>query len=94
MSPDKQARAEALRAHLSAHAPEVAEFLDLMKGEFGATVLYVNAAGVEQGKEPAPGLKPYLPLPASTWAYGVGQTAGDLYMPAVQKQKKVRRARR
>lgn len=74
MSPDKEARAAALRAHLLKEAPEIAAFLDEMKDDFGAKVLYVNAAGVEQGKEPEPGIKPYAPLPSSTWAYGVGES--------------------
>lgn len=93
MSPDREARAAALRAHLKQEAPDIAAFLDEMKADFGARVLYVNAAGVEQGTEPEPGLRPYAPLPVSTWAYEVGKSPGDGYKPAVQTQKKGRRSR-
>jgi hypothetical protein len=94
MSPDRQARAAALRAHLEQHAPEISSFLDEMKADFGATVLYVSAAGVEQGREPEPGVQPYFPLPASTWKYGVGESPGAAYKTAAQQQKKGRRVKR
>lgn len=94
MSPDRQARAAALRAHLEQTAPDVASFLDEMKRDFDAKVVYVNAAGVEQGVEPGPGIRPHVPLPDSTWPYKVGESAKDHYKTAAQKQKSGRRARR
>lgn len=90
MSPDKEARAAALRAQLKAVAPEMYDFMDEMKRDFGATVIFVEAPGIQQGKAPEPGIVPHVPLPAATWPYKVGESARDLYKPNVQTQRKGR----
>lgn len=63
-----------LRKQLLVEQPAMCAFLDQMKDEFGAVVLFVSAPTIEKGKEPASGLRPYAPLPDSTWSYKVGQS--------------------
>jgi hypothetical protein len=77
----KAARATELRAQLSASEPALLAFLEAMKADFGAVVLYVQAPGVEEGREPAPGVQPYVPLPASTWPYKPGQSPPQIKAP-------------
>jgi len=71
---DKAARAAALRVQLQAVAPEMLAFMDQMKEGFDAKVVYVEAPGIKEGKEPEPGLIPHVPLPDSTWGYEPGQS--------------------
>lgn len=74
VSQDRAARAAELREQLSREQPEMLAFMDEMKRDFGASVLYVKTDGIETGKEPAPGTAPYAPLPGSTWPYAVGES--------------------
>ena len=64
----------ALREQLLVEQPQLCKFLDVMKAEFDSVVLYVSAPGIERGKEPAPGVRPYVPVSPDTWDYKVGQS--------------------
>ena len=75
MSPDKEARAAALRAQLKAVAPDMLDFMEMAKNGFDAKVVFVEAPGIKMGKEPEAGVVPNIPLPADTWDYEVGKTA-------------------
>ena len=66
--------AEELRTGLAIHAPEMLAFLQEMKDDFGAKVLFVEAGPITAGTEPEAGVKPTTFLPASTWPYAVGKS--------------------
>ncbi len=87
MSPDKEARAAALRVQLEKESPTMLAFMEQMKREFGAVVLHVKTPSIEVGKPLEPGITPHVPLPADTWPYKVGESAAGYYSGA----KKARR---
>ena len=90
-APDRAARAAALRAQLAVVAPNLLAFMEDMKENCDATVLYVEAPGIEQGKKvEMDGVQPYIPLSPETWPYKVGQSVGDLYKHKTQTMKKGR----
>jgi len=74
-----------LRQQLLVEQPAMCKFLDEMKEDFGAVVLFVSTPTLERGKEPGPGMRPYIPLPESTWPYKVGGTPTK---PAKKKARK------
>ncbi len=90
MSPDRAARAAALREQLSREEPEMFAFMESMKNDFNATVLYVKTPTVEAGTEPEPGVQPYFPLPASTWPYAVGESPRSAGKPVTVKRRRAR----
>jgi hypothetical protein len=63
-----------IRQQLSVEQPQLCKFLDDMKAGFDSVVLYVSAPGIEAGKEPPAGVKPYIPVSPTTWDYEVGQS--------------------
>jgi len=66
--------ADELRKKLSAEDPKLFSWMDTMKEQFGAKVLYVETPTINVGKEPTEGVKPYATLPDSTWHYKPGES--------------------
>jgi hypothetical protein len=66
----------ALREQLLIEQPQLCKFLDDMKAGFDSVVLHVSAPGIERGKEPPAGIRPYVPMPSDTWDYAVGKSPG------------------
>ena len=72
-------KATALRATLAQDAPDMLGFLETMKQDFGAKVLWVKTPTLEVGKQPPAGIRPNVPLPAETWPYKPGESAAQYY---------------
>jgi hypothetical protein len=80
VSPDREARAAALREQLSRENPEMLAWMDGMKSIFSAVVIHVKTDGIEMGKEPPPGVQPYLTEDdAGKWPYKVGESPAKYY---------------